>query len=643
MRVFVLAPSCAALTFALIAPARGAERPNILWITCEDTGPQLGCYGDAYATTPNLDRLAARGLRFRNAWSNAPVCAPARTAIISGVYPTSTGSEHMRSDLAMPDFMRMYPQLLRAAGYYCTNNSKEDYNLARRGKVWDESSGKAHYKNRPPGAPFFAIFNLTVTHESQIRKRPHTAIHDPAGVRVPAYHPDTPEVRRDWAQYYDNIQTMDAQAGKLLHELEDASLAGDTIVFFYGDHGSGMPRSKRWPYNSGLSVPLIVHVPATLAHLAPKDYRPGGESLRLVGFVDLAPTLLSLAGERPSEWMQGRAFMGPFESPAPAYLHGFRGRMDERIDMVRSVRDERYVYVRNYMPHLPYGQHIGYMFETPTTRVWKRLHDEGALNAVQARFWLPKPPEELYDLAADPDETRNLADSPEHRAVLERLRLAQREHALAIRDAGFLSEAELHRRAGGGAVYDMARDESRYPLARIMHMADTASLLAPEALPALRAGLRDDDGAVRCWAMLGILMRGAPAFAAARDDVRAALADSSPSVRIAAARILGEHGDENDLRAALDVLRALASPVANGAYVAIDALNAIDALGDKAAPLAAPVGELPAKDPSAPARANEYVARLVKHILEAQGLSQKAPQGTESPAEAPRAGGESRP
>ncbi len=608
------AAMCAALAAAALGAA-SAEPPNILWITCEDTGPQLGCYGDAYAVTPNLDRLAARGLRYRTGWSNAPVCAPARTAIISGVYPTSTGAEHMRSEVPLPGFMRMYPQLLREAGYYCTNHTKQDYNLAARGRVWDDTSGKAHYKNRPAGRPFFAIFNLTVTHESRIRARPHTLVHDPAKVHLPAYHPDTPEVRHDWAQYYDNVTTMDAQAGKILRELDESGLAETTIVFFYGDHGSGMPRSKRWPYDSGLHVPLIVYVPAKLAALAPKDYRPGGESRRLVAFVDLAPTLLSLAGVSPPPWMQGRAFMGAHAVEGPKYLHGFRGRMDERYDMVRSVRNERYVYVRNYMPHLVYGQYIDYMFQTPTTRVWKQRYDEGTLTAVQARFWEPKPPEELYDLDADPDETRNLAGSAEHRAVLEELRAAQREHALRIRDVGFAPEAEMHARAAGTTPYDLGHDANAFPLERIMAMADMASMLAPDALPALRAGLKDGDGAVRYWAALGILMRGEGSVRAARADLGAALGDHAPSVRIVAAWALGLHGDAAELCAALAVLETLASPEKNGAYVSLAAVNAIDALGPKAAPLVEMLARMPLVDPAAPERANGWVARIVERLV----------------------------
>ncbi len=402
--------------------AENPPRPNVLWLTSEDHGPHMGCYGDAYATTPHVDRLAARGMLYTHVWSCAPVCAPARTTLISGLYATSTGGEHMRSMLPYPRGKPMFPQLLRDAGYYCTNNAKEDYNLASPGQVWDDSSGKAHWRKRPPGQPFFAVFNSVKSHESQIRARPHKPIHDPALVRVPAYHPDTPEVRQDWAQYYDQVSAADADAGARLAELDAAGLADDTIVFYFADHGSGMPRSKRWPYDSGLHVPLVVYIPDKFASRRPPDYKAGGHSDRLVSFVDFAPTTLSLAGVKPPEWMQGHAFLEKYQAPPQPFVYGFRGRMDERRDLVRSVTDGRYVYLRNYRPDLIYGQHVAYMFQTPTTRVWKQLFDEGKLSAAQQAFWKPKPPEELYDLTSDPDEVHNLAASPEHQQIKARLR-----------------------------------------------------------------------------------------------------------------------------------------------------------------------------------------------------------------------------
>ncbi|MCX6629888.1 MAG: sulfatase-like hydrolase/transferase [Candidatus Solibacter sp.] len=532
------------LAASLTAHAAQPARPNVLWTTCEDTGPQLRCCGDEYSVTPNLDRLAARGTIYRNAWSNAPVCAPARTTIISGLYPPSTGAEHMRSMVNLPAAMKLFPQYLREAGYYCTNNAKEDYNLAQPGKVWDLSSKQGHWRQRAAGQPFFSVFNLEITHESQIRTRPHQWIHDPAKARVPAYHPDTLEVRQDWAQSYDNITTMDTQAGAILGELAKDGLADDTIVFFYGDHGSGMPRSKRWPYNSGLNVSILAHIPDRFRHLAAPEYRPGTSSDRLVGFVDLAPTMLSLAGLKAPDYYQGTAFLGSERKPERPFNYGFRGRMDERYDMVRSVRDKRYIYIRNYMPHKIYGQNIDYMFETPTTRVWKKLYDEGKLNAAQSRFWQTKPAEELFDLEKDRDEVNNLAQAAAHREILARLRDAQRQLAVEVRDVGFLPEAEIHSRGAASSPYQAGHDAAKYPLERIMAAAELAAGLQPEAMPKLIQGLGDGDSAVRHWSAMGILMRSAEAVRQAESALKKAMADQSPYVRITAAEALGRHGKE---------------------------------------------------------------------------------------------------
>jgi uncharacterized sulfatase len=605
--------SLAAVTLVpAVAPA--AERPNILWLTSEDHNPHMGCYGDRYATTPNVDRLAARGVIYAHAWSNAPVCAPARTTLISGMYATSTGGEQMRSLLPYPAGKQMLPQFLREAGYYCTNNAKEDYNLDKPGRVWDDSSNRAHWKNRKPGQPFFAVFNSLKSHESQIRTRPHRQVHDPAGVRVPAYHPDTPEVRRDWAQYYDQVTAADADAGERLRELEQAGLADDTVVFYFADHGSGMPRSKRWPYNSGLQVPLVVFIPEKWRGLAPKDYTPGGRSERLVSFVDFAPTVLSLAGVRPPEWMQGFAFLGPFTSEPQPFLHGFRGRMDERSDLVRSVTDGRFVYVRNYLPHLIYGQHIDYMFQTPTTQVWKKLHDEGKLTPEQDAFWKPKPPEELYDLQSDPDEVHNLAGSPAFREVQSRLRSAQQAHARRIRDVGFLPEGERFTRAPGVSPYDLGHDDGKYPFERVFAAAELASLLAPDSLPTLKKDLGDPDSAVRYWAALGVLMRGQTGLDATGAELRAALGDRSPDVRIVAAQALGQYGTADDLKRALTVLVESADWGKHDVFTVMAALNALDALGPKAAPVADAIKALPDKGKVPNARYAPFVPRLLEDL-----------------------------
>ncbi|MBI2925028.1 MAG: sulfatase-like hydrolase/transferase [Verrucomicrobia bacterium] len=602
-----------ALANALTALA-AAPRPNILWLTSEDHGPQMGCYGDRFATTPNVDKLAAKGMIYTHVWSCAPVCAPARTTIISGLYPTATGSEHMRSFVPYPRGLKMFPQLLREAGYYCSNNAKEDYNLDQPGQAWDESSRNAHWNNRHPGQPFFAVFNSEKSHESRIRTRPHTLVHDPAGVRVPAYHPDTPEVRRDWAQYYDVVSAADADAGQRLKELEDAGLTEDTIVFYYGDHGSGMPRSKRWPYNSGLHVPLVVHIPERFKHLRPPEYQSGGKSDRLVSFVDLAPTVLSLAGIKPPDWLHGHAFLGEFIAPPQPFVHGFRGRMDERYDLVRSVTDGRYVYIRNYLPHLIYGQHIDYMFQTPTTRVWKKLHDEGKLTPAQEIFWNPKPPEELYDLQTDPDEVKNLAASPAHQQIKAKLRQAQQALARKIREVGFVPEGELFARAKDGALFDFSRDESRYPLARVLETAELASMLEPDALPALKQAMADSDSAVRYWGTLGVLMRGQPGVVAARAELQRALNDSSPTVRITAAQALGQFGTDTEATEILPLLVEHANWGRHDVFTALAALNSLDALGPRAAPIEDAIKLLPTTGPTPHLRYTSYVPRLVEDL-----------------------------
>jgi len=593
------------------------DAPNILWLTSEDNGPELGCYGDDYAVTPNLDGLARKSFIYLNAWSTAPVCAPARTTIISGMYPPSTGSEHMRSMATLPSDFKMYPKYLREIGYYCTNNSKEDYNLEKGEGVWDDSSRKAHWKNRKPGQPFFSIFNYTISHESKIRNKiePENKIHDPAKVPVPAYHPDVAESRKDWAQYYDRITMMDAEVGAALKELKDAGLEEDTIIFYYGDHGSGMPRSQRWPYNSGLNVPLLVHVPQKYAYLAPKDYRANSKSTRLVGFVDLAPTLLSIVGIQPPSHMQGSAFMGAFEEKERDYNFGFRGRMDERYDMVRVVRNKRYLYIRNYMPHRIYGQYISYMFQTPTTAKWKEMFDAGQLNAAQSQFWQPKHIEELYDLQEDPDEVNNLVASPEHQDILKELRSAQRELAYDIRDVGFLPEYEIHERSKGSTPFEMGHDPKLFPARKIMQAAEMASSFDEKDTRKLLREFDDKDSAVRYWAATGMLIRGQAGVDAAHDELLDALEDESPIVQVVAAEALGRYGSDEDLQKSLKVLLSHANLQESGIFVAMMANNSLDYLDGKAASIKDQIAALPTKPKQEIKRMGAYVPNLIEKTL----------------------------
>jgi uncharacterized sulfatase len=596
-----------------VAPA--GERPNILWLTCEDIGPQLGCYGDSYADTPHLDRFARRSLLYRHAWSNAPVCAPARTTLISGIYPTSTGSEHMRSETRLPPELKMYPVYLREAGYYCINPGKEDYNLAKAGRVWDPPPKGDQFEHLRDHQPFLAVLNHTGTHESQIRRRPHELVHDPAGVRVPAYHPDTPVVRRDWAQYYDNITVMDRWFHEQLQKLEAAGLSENTIVFFYGDHGSGMPRSKRYPYNSGLQVPLLIHIPERFRDLAPPDYQPGGSTERLVSFVDFAPTLLSLAGVAPPPHLQGKPFLGKHRSEPEPYLYGFRGRMDERLDLQRSVTNGRYVYIRNYMPHKIPGQHVSYMFETPTTAQWRAMYDRGELTEAQQHFWRPKPTEELYDLQQDPDEVENLADSPEHQEILQELRAAHQAWAFRTRDLGLLPEGEIHARAVGTTPYAVGQDPQRYPLERIFPIAQLASDLKANDLAPLAAALQDADSGVRYWGVLGLRIHGKDAVVAQLPELRRLLQqEDSVFVRNAAAETLALYGNPEDFTPAVNHLVRAADGNRFGVHSAIQALNALSELGDRVQPWSAQLKALPAEGEWSAGRFSSYVPRLLEEL-----------------------------
>ena len=432
-RLFLLL--CAVLSLS------AAERPNIVWIVGEDLGPELGCYGDAYASTPNLDKLASEGALFSHAFTHAPVCAPSRSGLITGQYPTKIGTHHMRSKLLDPP--PAFTTYLRKAGYFVAWPGKTDFNFDVPRDAFDSTRP---WLNNLPNQPFFAYLNFTDSHESKIRQpresfnkvtsvlKPEQR-HDPAKAELPPYYPDTPKVRQDWASYYDLVSHVDHRVGETLRVLEEKGLLENTVVFFFGDHGRGLPRAKRWVYDSGIRVPLIVRWPGRI--------EPGSVRDDLVSFVDLGATVLALAGVEQPKDMDGHVFLGP-KTRARKYVFAARDRMDERFDRIRAVRDARFKYIRNYHPELPYAQRISYMEEMPTMQEWRRLHAEGKLTGPQKLFFAErKPPEELYDTEADPHEVRNLASDPAHRAKLQELRGALDEWIRRTGDLGQVPEREL--------------------------------------------------------------------------------------------------------------------------------------------------------------------------------------------------------
>jgi arylsulfatase A-like enzyme len=583
-----------------------SEKPNILWIVSEDNNADMiGCYGNPFATTPNIDRFAREGVLYKNAFSTAPVCAPSRCTLITGMYPPALGTEHMRSVYPVPDYVKFFPRYLREAGYYTTNNAKKDYNTVDQTDAWDESSNTATYRNRKAGQPFFAVFNLMVSHESSLHKPLDTLKHDPNKVPLPPYHPSTPEIRRDWAQYYDKVETMDQQVGALLKELDEQGLSDNTIVFYYGDNGGVLPRSKRFLFESGLHVPLIVRVPEKYKQLIKEN--AGVATDRIVTFLDFAPTILSVASIAPPKQMQGAAFLGSFAGPEQRYGYSFRGRMDERIDLSRTVRDKKYRYVRNYLPHLIYGQHLHYLWLAPSTRSWEDAFKAGKLNATQSAFWEEKPSEELYDVAADPHNVNNLAGSRAYDSVLVRLRKANNDWIIAGRDIGFIPEAILSELAKAGPLMEQV-DYSKLP--RIVETATLASSRNPKDLVKLADRFNDPDPSVRYWAVIGCSVMGTKAKKYA-PELKKLMNDKEGAVQAAAGEALYRIG-EHDL-GIITLSYALKHP---NVFVRVQAINTLQYIGKDATSVTHYIKELIPDRAATPQDDNVYDVRAARTFLE---------------------------
>jgi len=579
--------SAAVVPLFFSAYGQTQERPNILWLTSEDNSPDyLGCYGNKNTTTPNLDRLSVQGVTFDNAFSNATVCAPSRFTIITGMYASACGTQHMRSNYPIPEEFRFFPEYLRNAGYYCTNNVKEDYNLDLEqwkenvSKAWDESSNKAHYKNRKEGQPFFAVFNTTLSHEHkvhyQLLKEDDEFLHNPKDLELAPYHPDLMEIRRCYAQYYDYITEMDTWVGEMLEELEESGLAENTIVFYFSDHGGVLPRSKTYIYESGTKVPMIIRFPEKYRHLAPG--KPGSRNDRLVSFVDLAPTILSLAGVEIPDNFLGNAFLGRKKTEDPEYVHFFRARDDENIEMIRAVRTKKYRYIRNYMPHRLVGQHGWYIWRCSAVRAWEDAYHKGLCNEVQSRYFqIKESPEELYDITTDPHNIKNLAMDPKYAGVLKELREENQRWILENRDAGFLPEGMMIELSSGNPPYRLMHSED-FSFERIFSTAEMATSKDPGYLSELISRLSDDHPGVRYWAATGCAVLGEKAGEAA-PRLQKMLTDNYGNNRVAAAEALVRMGiTEEPFKVLINEMNC-AKPL-----VPMHALNALRGLGDLAEP-----------------------------------------------------------
>ena len=595
------------LLLILAGAALGSEvKPNILWITSEDNSAHwLGCYGNEEAQTPRLDALAKQGIRFQHAYSNAPVCAVARSTILNGAYAVTQGTEHMRSRHRIPAKYRSYVSYLRDNGYYCSNNSKTDYNFLGKDKaVWDACSPKAHYRNRPEGAPFFAIFNLTETHESSLfpgKNKSQPSRLKPEDVTVPPYLPDLPEVRSDIARYHDRMTEMDRKVGVILDELEKAGLADDTIVFYYSDHGGILPRGKRYLKETGVRVPMMVHVPEKFQKLSP--FKSGEVVDELVAFVDLAPTVLSLIGLETPDQMQGRAFLGEKrKEPAKdsmVFLYG--DRFDEIYGMRRGLTDGRWKYIRRFTPNKPAAPYSYYQFSMPSWVAWRKAWQDGKLSKEYAKMWeSPQEVDELFDIEADPWEIKNLASDPAQAERLAAMKARLKSTMIEVRDTGLIPEPMWDELIGKGTIADYVAGPN-IKIEEVAKLAFASGDIGSDSL--LRPETKVVDAVSRSWVLQACLFRGK----ALMESPEKGLQDKHSINRVMTAQLLCIIGrKEEGAKALFEELTKDIGP--DSMLYLSNAINDLDLLGE--------VPRKWAKEVLADKKASEYVKRFAERVIE---------------------------
>ena len=560
------------------------ERPNILWITSEDNGTFLGCYGDPVANTPNLDILAEEGIRYSNCYANAPVCAPMRNSWIQGMHAIRTGTHNMRSKYRIPESHITYPELFRKAGYYTTNNSKTDYNASNIGEeIWDECSNSAHYKNRKAGQPFFAVFNLTVSHEGQIFEKFYPSKYPQSNVRadkikIPPYQYACTETFRDWQRMYSRIHDLDQQIGQLIKELKANGNAENTIIVYNSDHGGITLRSKRYLYDSGTRVPMIVYAPEKWKHLLPDS--PGTTSDRLAQLIDLPATFLSIAGIEVPERMTGKILLGENRQAADSTILLFSNRFDEAPDMRRAVTNGKWKYIRNYEPDRIRYQMIDFPFGQAGQVAQLEAFKQDKTNALQSAHYLPQPHEELFNLENDPDEIHNLAQDTAYKEQLHFYRNALQQQLIKYKDAGFIPEPKLAAIDSDKSttIFQFCQNADRYPLEQIIEVANLSAENNPANLSLFREHLQSENPIIRYWSVLGLRILGEEAKPAKR-LIKKAMKDSDESVRIVASVAYAKLGNN---KPAIKTLQELAKNAKTDA-AANWAMDGLRTIGDKEA------------------------------------------------------------
>ncbi|NQU51972.1 MAG: sulfatase [Bacteroidetes bacterium] len=533
------------------------QKPNILWITIEDTSPQfIGCYGNSNARTPVIDKLAEEGVRFTNAFSTGTVCSPSRTAIITGVKTYKAGTGNHRSKYPVPDFIKGFPYYLQKQGYYTSNNVKTDYNVASQKEfikeAWNESSGKAGWWDRKPRQPFFAVFNYVESHQSRtmtetyqwyeknvlnkLEKEERIGDNE---FEMPPFYRDSPEMRKQFARVYNSIKLTDNRIGELLARLEKDNLKDSTIIFFYADHGEGMPRGKTNGINFGYRVPFIIWFPEMYKHLSPWG-TSGVVTNELVDFTDLAPTLISLSAGKIPKYLEGRPMLGKNRSKPADHLFLSSDRSDNGIDMIRTVTDGKYVYSRNFMPFIPEARYIRYMEIGEIKQQMRKDLAEDKLNPLQKSLFEDRPAEFLFDIENDLWETQNLAGNPEYKAVLEKMRNFLKEEILKSRDVMFLPEYEIGLLSKSTTAYEYRLDKANYPLEKIYESASLSGFRGNDVAAKQAELLGSSNEIIRYWAILGLRSQSAEDLKSISANIVKAMEDKYLPVAVTASAIAYE-------------------------------------------------------------------------------------------------------
>ena len=571
-RNFMTAIGIAAGATAIGRLGRGApakRRPNFVWLVSEDNSKHyLKLFDPNGAPAPNIERLAKQGVVFNHAFSNAPVCSVARTTLASGVLAPRGGFQyHRKLKMAnLPEGLRLFPAYLRDAGYYTTNNAKKDYNVVEGKGVWDASSRKASWRNRPAkGQPFFHMQSFGASHESSLhfsegKIDPGELGTDPKKVFIPPYHPDTELFRYTYARYHDRMGAVDGFVGGVIKELQEDGLLEDTFVFYFGDHGGVLPGSKGYIRESGLHVPLAVRIPKNWEHLV--DLKPGTRTDGFVSFIDFGPTLLHLAGIGVPRQMDGKPFLGPGITAsglaARDETFGYADRFDEKYDLCRSLRKGRYKYIRNYQAFYPDGLQNNYRYKMLAYKEWRELYRKGKLDAVRGRFFEGKPVEELYDIETDPHGVRNLASDPKHTGTLTDMRGRLQARVKGLSDLSFYPESYMVEHAlADGIAFGQAH---KADIARMVDIADLSLLPLAKARPALEKALGSEKPWERYWALIACSCLGKEAKALV-PMARQRLQDGELLVRVRAAEFLAIVGEADPRPTLCEVLNTTESHV----------------------------------------------------------------------------------